>query len=66
MLGIPITYGYRFEGNVNGKNIYGAYVSFVPFSGIIRNDGDQTKVVRYCLTDTTSEFGLCNTQMVYY
>ena len=62
--GISATYGYRFEGSVNAKNSFGAYVGFVPFSGIVRDDGYGAGVVRYCLVSSTDEYGMCIPRMV--
>ena len=62
--GVTATYGYRFEGRVNAKNLYGAYVGYTPFSGIVRDDGLGARVIRYCLVDTADEYGLCLPRMV--
>ena len=62
--GVSTTFGYRFVGSVNGKNSFGAYVGFVPFSGIVRDDGYGARVVRYCLVSSTDEYGMCIPQMV--
>lgn len=62
--GVTTTYGYRFEGRVNAKNLFGAYVGYTPFTGIVRDDGLGARVVRYCLVDTADEYGLCLPRMV--
>ena len=64
IMGIPITYGYLFRGHVNGKNLYGAYIGFAEFRGIVRNDGDGAKVVRYCLDSTSDPLEVCSPTLV--
>lgn len=57
ILGVPNTYGYRFTGNINAKNSYGGYTGFLPFSGIVRDDGFGPKVIRYCITTNSARYG---------
>lgn len=49
--GAPSTYGYRFTGLVNAKNSFGGYTGSTPFKGIVRDDGNGARVVRYCIVD---------------
>jgi hypothetical protein len=35
-----------------------------PFSGIVRDDGDGPKVVRYCITSGTKDYRFCIPSMV--
>ena len=63
--GVTTTYGYRFEGRVNAKNLFGAYVGVIHHSaGLSGDDGLGARVVRYCLVDTADEYGLCLPRMV--
>ena len=62
--GVKAQFGYYFTGEVNAKNLYGAYVGFTPFQGLVRDDGGGPRVRVYCITDTTSDLGLCLPQMV--
>lgn len=62
--GVKAQFGYYFTGEVNAKNLYGAYVGFTPFQGVVRDAGNDPRVVVYCITDTTSEYRLCIPKMV--
>ena len=64
--GVSATFGYRFYGQVNAKNSFGGYTGYSPFAGIVRDDGNGPKVVRYCITDSNSEYQICIPQMVEY
>ena len=46
---VEATYGYRFAGDVDSKGEIGRYTGMTPFSGIVRDDGDGPRVVRYCI-----------------
>jgi len=52
IMGMPVEFGYMVNGEVNGKNSYGGYVGFQPYSALVR-DGF---IVRYCLSDNS---GVC-------
>jgi hypothetical protein len=52
VLGMKAAFGYYQEGQINGKNSYGAYVGFRPYRVLMR-DG---RVVRQCIADTD---GIC-------
>ena len=56
---VEATYGYRFAGNVDSKGDIGRYTGLTPFSGIVRNDGDGPRVVRYCITSGTTDYRFC-------
>ena len=56
---VEATYGYRFAGNVDSKGDIGRYTGLTPFSGIVRNDGDGPRVVRYCITSGTTNYRFC-------
>ena len=56
---VEATYGYRFAGNVDSKGDIGRYPGLTPFSGIVRNDGDGPRVVRYCITSGTTDYRFC-------
>lgn len=56
---VEATYGYRFAGNVDSKGDIGRYTGMTPFSGIVRNDGDGPRVVRYCITSGTTDYRFC-------
>jgi len=56
---VEATYGYRFAGSVDSKGDIGRYTGLTPFSGIVRNDGDGPRVVRYCITSGTTDFRFC-------
>jgi hypothetical protein len=56
---VEATYGYRFAGSVDSKGEIGRYTGLTPFSGIVRNDGDGPRVVRYCITSGTTEYRFC-------
>ena len=62
--GVKATYGYRFVGNVNAKNSFGGYTGYSPFSGIVRDDGNGARVVRYCMVSSTDEYQICYPYMV--
>ena len=57
--GVEATYGYRFAGSVDSKGDIGRYTGLTPFSGIVRNDGDGPRVVRYCITSGTTDYRFC-------
>jgi len=59
LAGVSTTFGYHFAGNVNGKNGFGGYAGATPFAGIVRDDGEGARVVRYCMVRSTDEYGLC-------
>ena len=61
---IDPTYGYRFSGHVDSKGEIGRYTGMTPFSGIVRDDGDGPKVVRYCITSGTKDYLFCIPSMV--
>jgi hypothetical protein len=65
IVGVPVTYGYAFGGNVNGKNSYGGYTGFTPFAGVVKDDGSGAKVIRYCITETNTDVPACIPAMVY-
>ena len=56
---VEATYGYRFAGSVDSKGDIGRYTGLTPFSGIVRNDGDGPRVVRYCITSGTTDYRFC-------
>jgi hypothetical protein len=56
---VEATYGYRFAGSVDSKGEIGRYTGLTPFSGIVRNDGDGPRVVRYCITSGTTDYRFC-------
>ncbi|MDG1034623.1 MAG: hypothetical protein P8O92_10295 [Luminiphilus sp.] len=56
---VEATYGYRFAGNVDSKGDIGRYTGLTPFSGIVRNEGDGPRVVRYCITSGTTDYRFC-------
>ena len=56
---VEATYGYRFAGSVDSKGDIGRYTGLTPFSGIVRNDGDGSRVVRYCITSGTTDYRFC-------
>ena len=56
---VEATYGYRFAGSVDSKGHIGRYTGLTPFSGIVRNDGDGPRVVRYCITSGTTDYRFC-------
>ena len=56
---VEATYGYRFAGSVDSKGGIGRYTGLTPFSGIVRNDGDGPRVVRYCITSGTTDYRFC-------
>ena len=56
---VEATYGYRFAGSVDSKGHIGRYTRLTPFSGIVRNDGDGPRVVRYCITSGTTDYRFC-------
>ena len=58
------TYGYRFAGDVDSKGEIGRYTGMTPFSGIVRDDGDGPRVVRYCITSGTKDYRFCIPSMV--
>lgn len=58
------TYGYRFAGLVDSKGIIGQYSGMTPFSGVVRDDGDGPKVVRYCIVSGTTDYRFCIPSMV--
>tara|TARA_B100000965_G_C19594844_1_gene759689 strand:- start:1786 stop:2214 length:429 start_codon:yes stop_codon:yes gene_type:complete len=64
IVGVPVTFGYTFGGYVNGRNSFGGYSGFTSFQGVVRDDGYGARVVRYCITDITSDTGICIPQMV--
>ena len=39
-------------------------IGMTPFSGIVRDDGDGPKVVRYCITSGTKDYRFCIPSMV--
>ena len=61
---VEATYGYRFAGSVDSKGDIGRYTGLTPFSGIVRNDGDGPRVVRYCITSGTTDYRFCIPSMV--
>ena len=61
---VEATYGYRFAGDVDSKGEIGRYTGMTPFSGIVRDDGDGPKVVRYCITSGTKDYRFCIPSMV--
>ena len=61
---VDATYGYRFAGQVDSKGIIGRYTGMTPFSGIVRDDGDGPKVVRYCITSGTTDYRFCIPSLV--
>ena len=65
IVGVSATFGYTFGGNVNGKNSYGGYTGFTPFIGVVRDDGNGARVVRYCITETNTDYPTCIPSMVY-
>ncbi|MGI9299136.1 MAG: hypothetical protein ACR2PD_01770 [Luminiphilus sp.] len=56
---VEATYGYRFAGSVDSKGDIGRYTGLTPFSGIVRNEGDGPRVVRYCITSGTTDYRFC-------
>ena len=56
---VEATYGYRFAGMVDSKGIIGRYSGMTPFSGVVRDDGDGPRVVRYCITSGTTDYRFC-------
>lgn len=58
------TYGYRFAGQVDSKGIIGRYSGMTPFSGVVRDDGDGPKVVRYCIVSGTKDYRFCIPSLV--
>ena len=46
------------------KGEIGRYTGMTPFSGIVRDDGDGPKVVRYCITSGTKDYRFCIPSMV--
>lgn len=52
ILGMSVAFGYVQQGEVNGKNSFGAYVGFRSYQALLRNG----VVVRSCISD---ENGLC-------
>ena len=61
---VEATYGYRFAGDVDSKGEIGRYTGMTPFSGIVRDDGDGPRVVRYCITSGTKDYRFCIPSMV--
>ena len=61
---VPITYGYKFHGIIIPEKAYGAHRPLTEFNGIVRDDGDGPRVVRYCVVRATDESGLCIPRMV--
>jgi len=61
---VEATYGYRFAGLVDSKGIIGQYSGMTPFSGVVRDDGDGPKVVRYCIVSGTADYRFCIPSMV--
>ena len=42
----------------------GRYTGMTPFSGIVRDEGDGPRVVRYCITSGTKDYRFCIPSMV--
>lgn len=61
---VKATYGYRFAGQIDSKGITGRYSGMTPFSGVVRDDGDGPKVVRYCIVSGTADYRFCIPSMV--
>ena len=61
---VGATYGYRFTGRVDSKGIIGRYSGMTPFSGIVKDDGDGPRVVRYCITSGTTDYRFCIPSLV--
>lgn len=52
IMGMGVAFGWVQKGEVNGKNSFGGYVGFRPYSALIKNG----QVLRYCISDKD---GLC-------
>lgn len=63
-VGVKATYGHRFAGEVDSKGAIRRYTGFTPFSGIVRDDGEGPRVVRYCITSATDDYRFCIPSMV--
>lgn len=61
---VEATYGYKFAGLVDSKGVIGRYSGMTPFSGVVRDDGDGPKVVRYCIVSGTTDYRFCIPSMV--